>query len=106
MDLDNKDNRKRVLLANLGENTLRREELVRQIQALEQQANGIKTQLFVLDQALKAIEPSEKPKTVAPETCEHKETGTYRDEARKVLVTYCMSCNETLQEVPNNEGNL
>ena len=37
------------ILAQLGELTLNREELVRQVQNLEQRANRLKLQLFILD---------------------------------------------------------
>ena len=42
------DNRKEIL-AELGQLMLDREELVRQLQILDQKANGLKLQLFTID---------------------------------------------------------
>lgn len=48
MRLKMEDDRKEIL-AQLGELTLNREELVRQVQNLDQRANQLKLQLFTLD---------------------------------------------------------
>ena len=76
-----KPDRKTELLASLGANTLSRENLTRQLQAIEQQANGIKMELFALEKVEKPLqevvkkEPLEICSTCTlfdpNETCDH-----------------------------------